>query len=132
MTRVRGEQARAGELGSFARSHLPAVILVVLFASSLALLLTVDTESRVPAAWPAAGLLPGLLLIVDQSRRASMFALGGGLLVGAYLLTGYDALLRVRLRRSARWPVPGSRCDDCSAGSTAAGPACSRRATSRG
>ena len=60
-----------------------------------ALLLTVDTESRVPAAWPAAGLLTGLLVVVDRARRATMIALAGGLLVLAHLLAGYDALSAV-------------------------------------
>jgi len=79
-------------LGSVVRSQLPAILLVVLFASSLALLLTVDAESRVPAAWPAAGLLTGLLLLVDAPRRGGAFALAGVLLVLAHLFAGYDAV----------------------------------------
>jgi len=79
-------------LGSVVRPQLPAILLVVLFASSFSLLLTVDTESRVPAAWPAAGLLTGLLLVVDSSRRGVMVALAGVLLVLAHLFAGYDAM----------------------------------------
>ncbi|HEX5860903.1 MAG TPA: hypothetical protein VFY58_03615, partial [Nocardioides sp.] len=95
MSRVRTVQSRTTELGSFVRSHLPAVVLVVIFCASFALLLTVESfgaESRVPAAWPAAGLLTGLLLLVDTSRRDMTTALAGVLLVLAHLFAGYDAL----------------------------------------
>ncbi len=98
MSRVRGEQSRARELGSLVRSHAAAVLLAVIFGSSLVLLLTVETvgaESRVPAAWPAAGLLTGLLLLVDASRRDITTALAGVLLVLAHLFAGYDAMTAV-------------------------------------
>lgn len=100
MSRVEVMQARTTELSSAVRSRLPelvptllpALLLTVLFASSLGLLLTVDTESRVPAAWPAAGLLTGLLLVTDSSRRGVTASVGALLLVLAHLLAGYDTL----------------------------------------
>lgn len=85
----------AAGLVSVVRSHLPAAMLVLIFASSYALLLSVESSSGVPVAWPAAGLLTGLLLVVEPSRRASMVALGGLLLIGAHLLTGYAAIAAV-------------------------------------
>ncbi len=94
MSRVHGVSAAAGAV-SVVRSNLPAVLLVLIFGSSYALLLTVETGSQVPVAWPAAGLLTGLLLIVEPSRRASMAALTALLLIGAHLLTGYVALAAV-------------------------------------
>ena len=72
------------------RVYLPVVLLVVLFATTLALLLTVDTESRVPAAWPAAGLVTGLLLVVDARYRTLAVALAGLVLFLAHLGAGYD------------------------------------------
>ena len=73
------------------RAQLPTVLLVLVFATSSGLLLAVDTDSRVAVAWPAAGLLTGLVLVAS-SHRGLHLALGGVLLVLAHVLTGYDAV----------------------------------------
>ena len=75
------------------RRHRTALLLVVLLGSSWALLNAADTASGVPAAWPAAGLLTGLLVVTDPGRRAVVSAVGGLLLVVAHLLVGDGALL---------------------------------------
>ncbi|MGZ5399748.1 MAG: PAS domain-containing sensor histidine kinase [Nocardioides sp.] len=92
MSRVDAVQSRTTGVASVVRSYLPVILLVPFFASSLALLLTVEAESRVPAAWPAAGLLTGLLLLVDTRLRGGAIALAGVLLVLAHLVAGYDAV----------------------------------------
>ena len=64
-------------------------------ALSWLLLLTADAASGVPIAWPAAGLLPGMLLLVERARRASLLALGGALLLLCHLLADYDVATSV-------------------------------------
>ncbi len=81
-------QSRASELGSVARRFLPALLLVLVFASAVPLLLADDRSGGVPMAWPAVGLLTGLLLVCDPVRRGSSFALGVLVLVAAHLVVG--------------------------------------------
>jgi PAS domain S-box-containing protein len=81
--------SRVTELGSATRRHLPALLLVLLVATSFPLLLATDGVG-VPVAWPAVALLTGLLLVCDPVRRGSLFALGTVLLVVAHLLVGVD------------------------------------------
>ncbi|WP_432476202.1 ATP-binding protein [Nocardioides sp. GXQ0305] len=70
-----------------------ALLLVVVLGSSWALLRAADTASGVPVAWPAAGLLTGLLVVVDRSSRTGVAALAGALIVVAHLLVGDAALV---------------------------------------
>ena len=72
------------------RPHATAVLLVVMVALSWLVLRTADAASGVPIAWPAAGLLPGMLLLAESARRASLLALGGTLLLLCHLLADYD------------------------------------------
>jgi PAS domain S-box-containing protein len=72
------------------RPHATAVLLCVMVGLSWLLLHATDAASGVPIAWPAAGLLPGLLLLAESGRRASLVALGGALLLLCHLLADYD------------------------------------------
>ncbi len=72
------------------RPHATAVLLVTMVVLSWLLLRLADAASGVPIAWPAAGLLPGMLLIAEAGRRASLLALGGALLLLCHLLADYD------------------------------------------
>jgi len=63
---------------------------VLLVVTSLPLLLVAD--GTVPVAWPAVGLLSGVLLVCDPVRRSSHFALGALLLVVVHLLVGQDTV----------------------------------------
>jgi PAS domain S-box-containing protein len=80
--------SRVSELGSGIRRHLPALLLALVVATSVPLLLVADGAGGVPAAWPAVGLLTGVLLVGDPVRRGSLFALGTVLLVVVHLLVG--------------------------------------------
>ena len=92
MSRPVAVRSRAAELGSVAGRHLPALLLFLVAVSSLLLLLLgLDTVNRIPVAWPAAGLLTGLLLVTDQHRGVHL-ALGGLLLVTARLLAETDVV----------------------------------------
>ncbi|QBR92675.1 ATP-binding protein [Nocardioides euryhalodurans] len=85
----------ASALAAACHRHRVALLLVLLFTSSFGVLLTADAASRVPAAWPAAGLLTGLLVVLDRAHRATTSALAGALLVLAHLLAGYDPLTAI-------------------------------------
>ncbi|GAA1477704.1 hypothetical protein GCM10009623_21500 [Nocardioides aestuarii] len=91
MSRPVAVRSRASELGSVARRRLPALLLVLVAVSSLLLLLGLHTVNQIPVAWPAAGLLTGLLLVTDQHRGVHL-ALGGLLLVTARLLADPDVI----------------------------------------
>lgn len=75
--------------------HLPALLLLLMTVGSWGALVVTDGGSRIPAAWPAAGLMAGLLLVVDRRHRTSMLGLAGVLLVLAHLVAGYDLLTAV-------------------------------------
>jgi hypothetical protein len=77
-------------LGRRARRHRVALLLTAVFLTSHGSLGLTDSASGVPASWPAAGLLTGLLLLVDVSRRPAMLAQGFTLILLAHLLQGYD------------------------------------------
>jgi PAS domain S-box-containing protein len=86
----------ATALQRLARRQLPALLLVLVLATSCLLLLGVETDSQVPVAWPAVGLLTGLLLVIEQHRGVHL-ALGGALLALAHLLAGHDMVSAVGL-----------------------------------
>jgi peptidoglycan/LPS O-acetylase OafA/YrhL len=73
------------------RPHVTALLLVAMFVLSWLLLRSTDSATGVPLAWPAAGLLPGVLLANHPRRRPSLLALGGALLLLCHLLADYDA-----------------------------------------
>lgn len=77
-------------LRRLARRHRVAVLLAAIFLTSYGTLDLTDSASGVPDAWPAAGLLTGLLLVVDISRRPALLAQGFTLVLLAHLLRGYD------------------------------------------
>ncbi len=95
MSRVGAGVVRTTGLGPVLRQQLPAILLVLVLATSLPLLLTVDNQSQVPVAWPAVGLLTGLLLVGEPLRRTSHFALGCALLLVAHLLAGLDPVVGI-------------------------------------
>ena len=88
MSRVSSTAGLASLLAALLRRHRTPLLLLVVLVSSWALLDSADTVSGVPAAWPAAGLLTGLLVITDRGRRPAVAAVGGLLLVVAHLLNG--------------------------------------------
>src|SRR5688500_5361236 len=94
---VRGTVARPriSALVELARPHATAALLVAMVVLSCLLLRGADGASGVPLAWPAAGLLPGVLLLNHAARRASLLALGGALLLLCHLLAEYDVVRSV-------------------------------------
>ncbi|HEX6148669.1 sensor histidine kinase [Nocardioides sp.] len=94
---VRGTVARprVSALVELARPHATAALLVVMVVLSWLLLRGAEGASGVPLAWPAAGLLPGVLLLNHASRRASLLALGGALLLLCHLLADYVVMRSV-------------------------------------
>lgn len=89
-SRALGRPAVFDTVGRFARAHRVALVLIAIFGLSFRTLGLVDSASGVPEAWPAAGLLTGLLLVVDISRRPAILAQGLTLILLAHLLRGYD------------------------------------------
>ena len=77
-------------LGRLALQHRVPLLLAATFLSSYVVLGLPGSASGVPPAWPAAGLLTGLMLLVDISRRPAMLAQGFTLVLVAHLLRGYD------------------------------------------
>ncbi len=119
MARETGSRPRASALMEAVRPHATALLLATLVVLSWVLLKEADAASGVPMAWPAAGLLPGLLLLNDTGRRAPLLALGGALLLVCHLLADYDVasavgftiasvvgawLMMLRLNRLSRGP----------------------------
>jgi PAS domain S-box-containing protein len=86
---------RASAVFRLLRPHATAVLLVAIVVLSWALLRSADAASGVPIAWPAAGLLPGMLLLAEVGRRASLLALGGVSLLLCHLLADYDVTTSV-------------------------------------
>ncbi len=89
MTRVQARLASTSGLRPTLRRQLPTVLLALVPATAVPLLL-VEPGGGVPVAWPAVGLLTGLLLVSDPVRRGSHVALGGLLLVVAHLVAGLE------------------------------------------
>ncbi len=75
------------------RRHRVSLLLLAVLLSSVPLLAAADTPSGIPTAWPAAGLLTGLLVITEREHRAGVSALGGLLIVLAQLLVGAGPLV---------------------------------------
>ena len=93
MSRVTAHEQRPTSAPALLRRHRVAVLLVLVLGTSWALLAAADTVSGVPAGWPAAGLLTGLLVITERPHRAGVSALAGVLIVLAHLLVGDAALI---------------------------------------
>ena len=89
---ARGTLARPRRLAlvELVRPHVTTVLLVAMVVLSWLLLRSSASATGVPLAWPAAGLLPGLLLVNHPRRRPSLLALGGALLLLCHLLADYD------------------------------------------
>jgi PAS domain S-box-containing protein len=83
----------SGRLPALLRRHRVALLLLLVLGTSWALLAAADPVSGVPAAWPAAGLLTGLLVIIERQHRVGVSALVGLLVVLAHLLVGDAALV---------------------------------------
>ena len=90
MSRAVAMLVRVAELGSVPRSRQPALLLVLVVATSLPLLAAADVPVELPVAWPAVALLTALLLVSDTARRGSHFVTGAVLLAGCHLLVGVD------------------------------------------
>ena len=92
MTRVTATEQGTRPVPALLRRHRAALLLLLLLGTSWALLAAADPVSGVPAAWPAAGLLTGLLVITERQHRVGVSAVAGALIVLAHLLVG-DATL---------------------------------------
>ncbi len=77
-------------IARFARAHRVALLLIAIFLLSYRTLGLTDSASGVPQAWPAAGLLTGLVLVVDIGRRPAILMQGLTLILLAHLFRGYD------------------------------------------
>ena len=75
---------------SAARTIRISVLLVAVLVSAWAVVGVIDTASRVPAIWPAGGLVAGLLLTSPRVLRPWLLAASFVLIVSAYLAHGYD------------------------------------------
>ena len=89
-TRALRRPAVVSAISRFARAHREPLLLIAIFLLSLRTLALTDSASGVPQAWPAAGILTGLVLVVDIGRRPAILAQGVALILLAHLLRGYD------------------------------------------
>ncbi len=67
-----------------------ALLLVVVLACAWVAIASVEQKGRVPAIWPAGGVLAGLLLISPRRLRPSLAAAGLVLIVVPFLVYGYS------------------------------------------
>ena len=91
-----------------ARTARIALLLVGVFGSAWLALLVVDTESLVPAIWPAGGLAAGLLLTSPKRLRPGLLAACFGVMVLAHLLVGFGWAVALGFSASsaaASWAV---------------------------
>ncbi len=84
-----------------ARAARIPLLLVAVFVSAWLALVVVDTESLVPAIWPAGGVAAGLLLTSPRRLRRGLLAACFALMVLAHLLTGYDWVVAVGFSASS-------------------------------
>ncbi len=93
MTRVTAAEQGTGPVPALLRRHRVTLLLLLVLGTSWALLAAADPVSGLPAGWPAAGLLTGLLVITERQHRVGVSALAGLLIVLAHLLVGDAALI---------------------------------------
>lgn len=83
------------------RSFRAVLLQVSVFAAAWAVLGHVDAASRVPAMWPAAGLIAGLHLTSSRVWRPWLLAGSFLVLVAAYLMRDYSPVLAVGFSMSS-------------------------------
>lgn len=88
MRAAQGWRLRAGHVPGH-RAFRVVLLQLSVFAAAWLVLGDVDASSRVPAVWPAVGLIAGFHLTSSRVWRPRLLAAGFAVMVVAYLLRGY-------------------------------------------